>query len=150
MIRMKLMLLPLVLLPCLAGAEDSGETLFNKACSHCHTARRSDKEAKAHPTVARDSKVIPSMDMAIQNRSAEQLRTWIQAPHKVNAKTGCDTRQLRAEDVDAVMGYLSTLAVPPQLPRQEMLRQQLQEKLKAQRASQQSNTHQPSSSPGVK
>ncbi|MBU8896355.1 cytochrome c [Corallococcus sp. M34] len=150
MIRMKLMSLPLMLLPCLAGATDSGETLFNKACSHCHTARRPEKEAKAQPTLARDSKAIPTMDLAIQNRSAEQLRTWVQAPHKVNAKTGCDTRQLRAEDMDALMGYLSTLAVPLELPRDEMLRQQLQEKLKAQRARQQANTHQPNSSPGGK
>jgi cytochrome c2 len=153
MTRMKL-LVPLLLLPCLAGAEDRGEVTFKKACAQCHVARTSAKEAKAAKGLARESRRVPSLDTLVTQRTPEQLSTWIDAPHKVRPQTGCDTRRLQPGEKDAIMGYLATLSQPPALPRQDMLRQQLEKDLAAYRAQQKKSDpktdHLPRLTPGEK
>ncbi len=73
------------------------------------------------------------MDLAplVQQRTPEQLRTWISGPHRINPKTNCDTRLLPDSDRELLLNYLAVSLHPPPPTREELLRQQLKNDLAA-------------------
>ncbi|MCP3136538.1 c-type cytochrome [Pyxidicoccus xibeiensis] len=118
-------LLALLLLPCLAAAEDGGEAAFAQACARCHTAGAT---TPAQPSPG------PHLDPLVRSRTPEQLRAWLRAPHQVRPETRCDTRLLDEGERDLLLSYLATVSQPPAPPREELLRQQLQQEQAERRA----------------
>lgn len=128
-------LLALLLLPALAGAEGDGEIAYSRACSRCHQDRAPAQGTAKSAGAAKAPG--PQLDALLKSRSPEQLRAWVQAPHKVRPETRCDTRMLASQEVDSLLSFLATRAQPPPPPRDEQLRQQLQQELAERRAKKQ-------------
>jgi len=128
-------LLALLLLSPLASAEEGGETAFNRACAGCHAANVAPRGKKST-----GGKAAPELEVLLGSRTPQQLREWVQAPHKVRPQTHCDTRLLEASEVDSLLSYLATRSQPPPPPREELLRQQLQRELAERRVRKQRQT----------
>ncbi|WP_223632951.1 c-type cytochrome [Corallococcus sp. EGB] len=132
---MRVHLLPaLLLLAPLASAEDRGEVLFNQACSRCHVARVPTKAEPTSGLIAASRGNGPNLGELMQRRTYAQVRTWIQGPHRIRPDTGCDTRMLAPSDLDTLMSFLATASQPPEPPRKERLRQELEQQLAERRA----------------
>ena len=132
----RLLLLPLLLLPGLAvGAANEGKLAFEKACARCHSVSPVTQDQQNKSSAA--SKIKPrqkrgrSMDLApmVQQRTPEQLRTWIAGPHRLNPKTNCDTRLLPDSDRELLLNYLAVSLHPTPPTREDLLRQQLKKDL---------------------
>ncbi|MGE6759989.1 c-type cytochrome [Corallococcus interemptor] len=132
---MRVPLIPtLLLLAPLAHAENRGEVLFNQACSRCHVARVQTKSQPTSGLVAASKGNGPNLGELMPRRGYEQVRKWIQGPQKLKPDTGCDTRMLAASDLDALMSFLATTSQPPEPPRADRLRQELEQQLAERRA----------------
>lgn len=141
-------LLTLLLLPGLAAASSPGESAFNTACASCHTvgapAPKGDKAASAAKGAR--AKVEPgtrtNLVELMQKRTPREVRTWVQAPHKVRRDTHCDTRLLAPEDLGALLSYVMLSVQPPAPSRQELLRQERQKDAAALRKQEQQRQEQ--------
>ena len=104
--------LPLVLLLVAvpAFASGKGELVFQKACSACHTVTPPKANGKSQPP-PQTRGAGPDLATVVKGKTSEALRTWIAAPHRLNPKTGCDTRAALG-DVDELLEYLYVMSRP--------------------------------------
>ncbi|WP_158623660.1 c-type cytochrome [Corallococcus llansteffanensis] len=116
----------LLLLPALASAQDRGELAFNKACARCHPVQ-APTQAQKNTLFGGQPLVGPAMSQVMRKRNLDEVRTWVKAPYRVNPKTACETRLLAPDDLDALMGYLATVTVPATPPRNQLLREQVEQ-----------------------
>ncbi|MCY1044371.1 c-type cytochrome [Corallococcus sp. bb12-1] len=135
----RLTLLILLLAPGLASAQAGGQTAFRKACARCHIARVDAPGTKARPRsnlVGRYPGAGPNLGELLPKRNLSQVRTWIDAPYKVKAGTGCDTRLLAEADKDRLISFLVSRTQPPAKRRDVAQRQELEKGLAEQREQQ--------------
>ncbi|MBN8228015.1 c-type cytochrome [Corallococcus macrosporus] len=125
-----------LLLAPIASAENRGEVLFNQACSRCHVAQAPSKPQPTSGLVAASRGSGPNLGELMPRRTYEQVRKWIQGPQRLKPDTGCDTRMLAPSDLDALMSFLATVSQPPEPPREQRLRQELEQQLAERRARQ--------------
>ncbi|MFB1479336.1 hypothetical protein [Corallococcus sp. RDP092CA] len=111
----RLYLLVLLLAPGLALAQGGGQSAFNRACSRCHVAKATNPQKPKKSLGLRGpyKGSGPNLGNLLHQRSISQVRTWIEAPHKVKPGTGCDTRMLSPREMDALLDFLVTSAEVP-------------------------------------
>ena len=116
-------LLSLLALPALAADPTVGATGFASACARCHAATQVKAGEKA-PRVDRQNArpgAGPDLTEVLLQNGYDPMKTWIQSPVKVRKDTACDTRQLLPTQIDDLLAYLLSRAVPEEPSRKERL-----------------------------